>query len=133
MRHVLSQRSQKYYRHLLAGPHKLMQLHGRFARIFLYGPLTEHGDFSEQLASRMQLITNRALIQAVDCLYFDGDAGDGGKPKRGSLTRTRQGNLRRLIAVIQQFDLTYDLYAMHTDQILELLPAEFDRWRTPAE
>jgi hypothetical protein len=40
--------------------------------------------------------------------------------------------VRRLVAVIQQFDLTYDLYAMTADQILTLLPPEFDRWRRPA-
>jgi hypothetical protein len=99
-----------------------------FARVFLYGPLPEHGDFSEQLASRMQIITNRALIEAVDRLYFDRTANGVGRPKRGALTRSRPGNLRRLVAVIQQFDLTYDLYAMSADEIIRLLPKEFRRW-----
>jgi len=128
-RHVLSQHSQKYYRHLLAGPHRLLQLHNEKARVFLCGPLTEHGDFSEQLASRMQIITNRSLIEVVDSLYFDSAAPAPGRPKRGALTRSRPGNLRRLISVIQQFDLTYDLYAMTPTQILDLLPKEFERWR----
>ncbi|MCI0361142.1 MAG: hypothetical protein L0211_21895 [Planctomycetaceae bacterium] len=128
VRHVLSPFFKKYYRHLLGGPCRLLQLHGEFARVFLYGPLPEHGDFSEQLASRMQIITNRALIEAVDRLYFDAKAEGGGRPKRGALTRSRAGNLRRLVAVIQQFDLTYDLYAMSADEIIELLPKEFGRW-----
>jgi hypothetical protein len=129
-RHVLSDRSQKYYRHLLAGPYRLIQLHGDNARVFLYGPLPEHGDFSEQLASRMQIITNRSLISAIYQLYFDPTASAAGRPKRGALTRSRPGNLRRLIAVIQQFDLTYDMYAMTASQILDLLPPkEFSRWR----
>jgi hypothetical protein len=54
---------------------------------------------------------------------------EGAAPKRGVLTRTRPGNLRRLIAVIDQFDLTYDLYATSPDDILTLLPPEFDRCR----
>ena len=128
-RHVLSQHSQKYYRHLLAGPYRLLQLHNEKSRVFLCGPLTEHGDFSEQLASRMQIITNRSLIEVVDALYFDSASPTPGRPKRGALTRSRAGNLRRLISVIQQFDLTYDLYAMTPTQILELLPKEFERWR----
>lgn len=128
-RHVLSQHSQKYYRHLLAGPYRLLQLHNEKSRVFLCGPLTEHGDFSEQLASRMQIITNRSLIEVVDSLYFDSASLAPGRPKRGALTRSRAGNLRRLISVIQQFDLTYDLYAMTPTQILELLPKEFERWR----
>jgi hypothetical protein len=130
-RHVLSDHSQKYYRHLLAGPYRLFQLHGDSARVFLYGPLPEHGDFSEQLASRMQFITNRSLISAISQLYFDPHASAAGRPKRGALTRSRPGNLRRLIAVVQQFDLTYDMYAMTASQILDLLPGEeFSRWRS---
>jgi hypothetical protein len=31
--------------------------------------------------------------------------------------------------VVQQLDLTYDLYSMTGEQILQLLPGEFDRWR----
>jgi hypothetical protein len=133
VRHVLSHHAQKYYRHLLAGPYRLLQLHGTNARVFLYGPLPEHGDFSEQLASRMQLVSNRALIEAVDRLYFDPDANGGGRPKKGALTRTRPGNLRRLVTVVQQFDLTYDLYAMSSQEILDLLPAEFERWHGEEE
>jgi len=129
VRHVLSRHVQRYYRHLLAGPYRLLQLHGDRARVFLHGPLTEHGDFSEQLASRMQLVTNRSLIEAVDRLYYDPGSDGAGRPKRGAATRTRPGNLRRLVAVIQQLDLTYDMYAMNSDQILDLLPEEFQRWR----
>lgn len=128
-RHVLSQHAQKYYRHLLAGPYRLLQHHGAFSRVFLYGPLTKHGDFSEQLASRMQIVSNHSLIEAVDRLYYREEPDGSGGPKRGALTRTRPGNLRRLVTVMQQFDLTYDMYAMTTDQILDLLPNEFDRWR----
>lgn len=114
---------------MLAAPYRLLQLHGANARVFLYGPLPEHGDFSEQLASRMQIISNRALIEAVDKLYFDTGSEGAGRPKRGALTRTRAGNLRRLVTVIQQFDLTYDLYAMNSSQILNLLPKEFASWK----
>jgi len=130
-RHIPSLHAWTYYRHLLAGPCRLLHLHGENARLFLHGPLHKHGDFSEQLASRMELITNGRLIEAVNRLYFSPDA-EGGAPKRGASTRTRPGNVRRLVAVIQQFDLTYDLYAMTSQQILALLPAEFERWRRPS-
>ena len=37
--------------------------------------------------------------------------------------------MRRLITVIQQLDFNYDLYGMRAEEILGLLPAEFDAWR----
>jgi len=128
VRHVLSQHAQKYYRHLLAGPYRLLQIHSKNARVFLCGELPVHGDFSEQLASRIQFISNPSLIEAVDRLYYDTSSNGDGRPKRGALTRTRPGNVRRFVSVMQQFDLTYDMYAMTADQILDLLPAEFAKW-----
>ena len=129
MRHIPTLHAWTYYRHLLANPYRLFQLHGENARVFLHGPMNEHGDFSEQLASRMEFISNVQLIRAVDRLYFSRDE-DGGKPKRvAAVKQRRPGTLRRLVDVLWQFDLTYDLYAMTAEQILALLPSEFERWR----
>jgi hypothetical protein len=33
------------------------------------------------------------------------------------------------VHVLQQLDVTYDVYGMTGQQILDLLPLEFDRWR----
>ncbi|MBO3803984.1 MAG: hypothetical protein JTT11_08990 [Candidatus Brockarchaeota archaeon] len=116
-----------YYRHLLAGPFRIYRLHGPDARILLAPPVHKHGEFSEQLASRMEFITNKELIKAVNALYYDATKGT---PKRGATTRNKPGTLRRFIAVIQHLELTYDLYSLNWQQILSLLPAEFDTWRT---
>jgi hypothetical protein len=125
-RHIPEPRAYRYYRHLLAGPYRLLQLHGERARLFLDGPLPVHGDMSEQLASRQEFITNAGLVEVVDRLYFDAESS---RRKRGALTRSRPGNVRRLVTVVQQFDLTYDLFGMNAEQILNLLPAEFQAWR----
>ncbi len=116
-----------YYRHLLAGPYRIYKLHGEQARILLCGELSEFGDLNEQLASRQEFITNPGIIQAVDLLYYDEGQG---KPKRGSSPNSRKpGTLRRFIDVIQQFDLTYDVYSLAGKQLIDLLPSEFDRWK----
>jgi len=133
VRHILSTNAQKYYRHLLAGPYRLLQTHGHFARVFLHGDVTVHGDFSEQLASRMQFISNRSLIKVVDHLYYDSASNGRGRPKKGALTRTRPGNVRRFVSVMQQFELTYDMYAMSAEQILQMLPNEFKKWATTSD
>lgn len=77
------------------------------------------------LAHRRELISNRGLMQVIDLLYWDHETG---RPKRGSTTGERPGNLRRLIRVVAQLGLNYDLYGMTGPQIVELLPPEFTEW-----
>jgi hypothetical protein len=113
-------------RHLLAGPYKLFTMHGRNARLLLHPPVHQHGAFIYDLGFRRDLITNRGLIEAIDLLYWDAKRN---RPRRGATTTSRPGNLRRLITVIQQLDFNYDLYGMRADEILRLLPPEFDAWR----
>jgi hypothetical protein len=113
-------------RHLLAAPCKLFLLHGTNARLLLHPPVHQHGAFLYDLGFRRDLITNRGLIEAIDLLYWDAKRG---APKRGATTTSRPGNLRRLITVVQQLDFNYDLYGMRAEEILHLLPAEFDGWK----
>jgi len=112
-------------RHLLAGPCKLVHLHGVHARLLLHPPVHQHGAFIYDLGFRRDLITNRGLIEAMYLLYWDGERS---APKRGATTTSRPGNLRRLITVVQQLDFNYDLHGMRADEILQLLPAEFESW-----
>jgi predicted nucleic acid-binding protein len=114
------------HRHLIAGAFKIYDLAGEKARVILNPPVSTHGDFAEQLSARMEFITNPGLIALVDMLYFDEKTI---RPKRGATNRKKEGTLRRLIDVLQQLDLTYDLYGMNVDEFLPLLPKEFDRWK----
>jgi hypothetical protein len=113
-------------RHLVAGPFALFRYHGLNARVLLASEPHQHGEFIFDLAWRTDLISNRALVEAIDRLYFDPKRN---APKRGATTRTNPGNLRRLITVVQQLDFNYDLQGMTAEEILELLPKEFDQWR----
>jgi len=113
-------------RHLLAGPCKLFLLHGSNARLLLHPAVHQHGAFIYDLSFRRELITNRGLIEAVDLLYWDVERN---APKRGATTTSRPGNLRRLITVVQQLDFNYDLHGMRAEEILRLLPPEFDAWK----
>ncbi|MEO8383208.1 MAG: hypothetical protein ABI779_26360 [Acidobacteriota bacterium] len=115
-------------RHLLAGPYKLFTLHRQYSRLLLHPPVHQHGAFVYDLGHRRDLITNRGLIEALDLLYWDPRRH---RPKRGATTTTNPGNLRRLITVVQQLDFNYDLYGMRAEEILTLLPAEFDGWKPP--
>jgi hypothetical protein len=115
-----------YYRHLVAGPYMIYSIHKREnSKIFLNADIYRHTDLIEQIASRQSLISQTNIIEVFSNLYFDQNRQ---KAKSGAQSRKRPGNIRRFVKVFQQFELTYDLYDMSPDQILDLLPGEFDKW-----
>ena len=91
-------------------------------------PLHKPGDIVEQLASRQELVTNRAFIAAATRLYVDSTTQ---QPRSGSGGKSR-GAPRRLADFCNQLDVTWDLYAMEADELIDKLPKEFDRFRKAA-
>lgn len=127
--YVCSQDWNRFYRHRIAGPARIYWLfrdRPRDASLLLHGRADEHSDWEAQLAGRQSRIRNRELISTANRLYWDVERH---RPKRGAQTRNRSGTVRRLLAFIDQVDLTYDVNSMTPDQILDLLPPEFDRWK----
>jgi len=126
-KYICSSDYRDYYRHLVSGPYSIYSLHGApNSHIFLYSPVNEHNDFIEQFASRQFIISHKNIVEAIYRLYFDSKKR---QPKEGAQARARPGNIRRFVRVIQQFELTYDIYTMSSDSILDLLPPEFDGWK----
>ncbi len=117
----------KYYRHLLAGPclvYRAHKDHPDSALALLCGPVHKPGDIVEQLASRQELVTNTAVMEVATTLYVDPDTR---QPRRGAAGRGG-GSARRLADVLNQYDVTWDLYSMTAQELAEMLPPEFDRF-----
>ncbi len=115
-----------YYRHLIKTPVFLAGKYGDEARCILGKDPHKGGDFIETIASRQDLVTNQGVISAISRLYYD---TKNKRAKKGATHRARAGSVRRLVTVLDQLELTYDLFAMDGDQILGLLPEEFDGWK----
>lgn len=113
------------YRHLVRTAWSLVRVHDSSARFMLAGPLHVHGEAAEQLGAYQDVITCKPLIAAIGSLVWDVDRG---KLKRG-FGGSGPGSARRVQVVAKQFGLTYDLHSMRPEQILALLPREFDRFR----
>jgi hypothetical protein len=121
----------KYYRHLLAGPYRVFRAHRddpNRALVLLCGPLHKPGEIAEQLLAYQHIITNPHVVELATRIYFDTRSGSF---KRGAAGKGG-GSARRLADVLNQFDVTWDLYWMSADGILSKLPKEFDRFRPPA-
>jgi hypothetical protein len=114
----------RYYRHLFAGPWGIYRAHrdkpGR-ALALLCQPPGRPGDVVEQLASRQKVVTSRTLLQFATNAFVD--------PKSGRLRRGAggkgAGSARRLIDVLDQFDLTWDFDVIGDEGLDRLLPKEF--------
>ena len=126
-RHILEAGFRRYYKHLIAGPFETYKRYGKKARLLLHGSVHQANDVQARLAERQSFITNPGIIEVVDMLYFD---EKNNKPKFGTQSKTKGGSLYRFITVIQQLDLTYDLYSINAHDILSLLPEEFNKWKS---
>ena len=118
----------KYYRHLLAGPYLICRAHSddpHRAMALLSGEPSRPGEIAEQLAARQEFVSNKTLTAAATRLYIDPASR---LPKRGAAGKGG-GAARRLSDLVNQLDLTWDLYAMTPDEFLSLLPSEFDQFR----
>ena len=116
----------RYYRHLLASPWSIYRAHRdapQNVMAVLCEPLDRPGDVVEQLTSRQELVSNPAVMSLATRLYYD---PRGGTLRRGAGSKGR-GSPRRLATVLDQFDVTYDLYTLTVDELAQLLPPEFRR------
>ena len=118
----------KYYRHLLAGPYRIYRAHRddpSRAWGLLCGPLDRPGDIVEQLASRQEIVTNKAVVETATRLYIDSKTN---RPKRGAAGKG-EGSARRFAEMLNQFDVTWDLSVMKSSDLIGILPREFDNFR----
>lgn len=121
--------ARRYYRHLLAGAYRVYVAHRddpHRAMVLLHVPFPTITHFWFQLASRQELVTNPAIMEAATELYVDQNTMSA---KRGATNHKAAGSVFRYVAVLNQFDPVWDLYAMTKTQIIDLLPTEFDRFR----
>jgi hypothetical protein len=125
-RHVPDFTFRHRYRHLLYGPYAVYRRHRGHAVLLLAGPLHREQKLYHEITSRIDLIASQGVVDAVNSLYFDRKKGG---PKRGVQSEFHPGTLRRFVQILQQLDVTYDIYGMTGDEILDLLPPEFDSWR----
>ena len=117
------------HRHLLKIPFVIYKVHGITGLILLVSDLTKPGNINEEVVSRQKLVSNPSIVKVLEMLYYDKNTG---RVKRGiddkKKVLTKKGSLRRFVQVINQFELTYDLYSMDSESVVSLLPEDFDVW-----
>jgi len=124
-RHIPDKSFRYRHRHLLAGKMQVYEMHRDKARFMLAVPLSSESKIYHELSARQNLISNPSIVELADILYFDSKKG---VLKKGVQTSGKPGSILRFVSIMQQLDLTYDLYSMSPMEIQALLPAEFKEW-----
>jgi hypothetical protein len=120
-----SQSAQRDYRHMLASPYRIFIQSGAARRglnLILTGFVWEWNRFFEQVASRKNLYTNSEILRALDILYWD-------ESKRKRKVGVTVAVVKRFGFVLNQLELTWDFGGMTSEEIITLLPKEFDNWK----
>ncbi len=119
--------AQRRYRYYLWSAWRswwLHEQHGHEVDFFLNQPVTDFGNIARAILGTSRVYNSVGVVPLILRLYTDGEKTHVGFGDQ----KGRPGNLRRLPAALDQLELTYDVYGMDPDALLEILPEPFHAW-----
>ena len=116
---------QRRYRHYLWSSWRLHQAHGERAAYLLDRDLSEFSNLTSRALGYSRVFNSVGIVPLMLMLYT---AGGSQKPRH----RHGRGGLEHLIRVIDQLERTHDIYGMTVNQLLNILPPDFDHWKPAA-
>lgn len=135
--HYITQSQRLAYRLIARTAWDLVSLHGEFAKVALGSSKSPWGEMAEQMTARQEIYAHRSFWPVANKLYAmsDGSVKTGATSQRTKKARTDPkskaglGCIGRLPTTFKQFERTYNLRHMSSDQIVALLPSEYNKWR----
>jgi|GEM_PF-1830367 len=129
---VMNDDSQRYYRHVMFSAYFVFENQISYldeAGIILDVPVSKSlGEMGEQLLATAEIAYTVGL-RVADALYYD----HGRKTlKRGASSKSPGAARRLTAAFLNQIKLNVDFTEMSVDQIINLLPHEFDKYKPAA-
>ena len=127
---IMAKGNPQYYRLLVRSPWLFVRIFGETAKFLLISRHQQPSVLSivpetlEQFGSRGILLRNEKIVKLFSKLYFD---YQNQEPKPG-LSGNAAGSPRRMGKVVRQLALTHDLERMTEQELIDILPREFDRW-----
>ncbi|WP_133306496.1 hypothetical protein [Pseudomonas sp. LS-2] len=138
--HYVMESARLGYRLVARTAWDLLVLHGEAAKVALGSSKSPWGEMAEQMTSRQEVYSHRSFWPVANSLYSTSD----GSVKRGATSQRKKGaridpknkaglgSVRRLPFTFRQFERTYNLRRMTGEQIVALLPTEYQRWKEKA-
>ena len=112
-------------RHLIRGPWWAVNRYGENAKIFTYTEVYQQNDFFEQFVKVNSLRELKVIAEVCMKLYYD---EENNRSIPGTSKGTR-GGFARLRDKISHFNKIKFLWKMSTDEIIDMLPSEFDKYK----
>ena len=123
------------HRHRLMAAWDIYNKHGEArAQGLLSHPVSGMEQLADRLLGAVEAYRAPGIMELADRLYTDPATGMQ-KPgiAGGGQNQRPPGGIVRLLDVLNQLYMTYDVYGMTAQQLLPLLPPEFDRWQEGRE
>jgi len=118
------------WRNFMRLSYEIYTQHGERAWLMLNERPRSLSQFTMRLAQSPELFRATGIVHLAHTLYADRATG---RIKPDSMASQRStatpGSLPRLIDVLNQLYMNYDVYGMEAERLIELLPSEFDRFR----
>ena len=110
-------------RHYLRAGWRLADVYGERVAFLLNRDITQHGIVSSYALDFQRHFNSVGIVDLIIKLYTRNDT-----QRRGF--GTGPGSIRHLQRVLDQLALTHDVYGMPAEALMEILPPEFDRWKS---
>jgi hypothetical protein len=135
--HYIMRSPRLAYRLIARTAWDLVSLHGKVAKVALGSSRSPWGEMAEQMTARQEIYAHQSFWPVANALYAmpDGSLKTGATTKRSKKARhdpkskAGLGGVGRLPTTFKQFERTYNLRQMNYDQIVGLLPTEYNKWR----
>jgi len=124
--YILSKNFYHRPRHAIYMTWQLVNRYGEHSRFLLSKEISTRGEITEQLMGRQEVLSSEGVMQLASELYFDTHSGIF---KKGAASRTGAGCVFRYISWLQQLQLTFDIFSTSKDDLADLLPHEFNKFR----
>jgi hypothetical protein len=123
--YILSENFNHRPRHAIFTTWQLVDRYGEDARFLLCKELPVRGELIEQMMARQYFMSCDGVMRAASRLYYD---EENNTFKKGAAARKSAGCVSRFVAWLQQLELTYDLFSVCGEDLMKLMPREFDRF-----
>lgn len=124
--YILSRKYNHRPRHAIYMTWQLVSRYGEGVRFMLCKELSVRGEITEELMARQEILSAEGVMMLASELYTDNNTG---LFKKGATSGGRAGAVHRYVGWLQQLQMTYDIFSTSKEELAELLPSEFDRFR----